>query len=205
MTRTTMSLLLLASAAGCGSGRMVPSESPAPSAGPAYSPAEPTAAAPTAVAPTAVAPPAPTTVAPAPQTGTTGYTPYGGQLLQIRRIGQWSSSGITAPARVVFRDDSSYAHFWAGLGAGDRPLVDFTRDVVIAAAAGQRMTGGHSIAVERVTRTGDGLAVEVVETLPRPECLTTQVLTQPVDMVVVAAADARTWSFSDRSVAQGCQ
>ncbi len=206
MTRTTLSLLLLASASasGCGSGRMVSSESPAPSAAPAYDPAEPTVAEPTATVPTAVAPPAPT-VAPAPQAETTGYAPYGGQLLQMRRIGQWSSSGITAPARMVIRDDSSYARFWAGLGAGDRPLVDFTRDVVIAAAAGQRMTGGHSIAVDRVTRTGEGLAVEVVETLPRPECLTTQTLTQPVDMVVVAAADARTWSFSDRSVAQGCQ
>jgi hypothetical protein len=83
--------------------------------------------------------------------------------------------------------------------------VDFRRDIVIAAAAGQRTTGGNAIAIERVTRTGDGLAVEVVETTPGPGCMTTQSLTQPVDVVVVAAADARTWSFSDQTRAQSCQ
>ena len=105
----------------------------------------------------------------------------------------------------MIRDDSSYARFWASLGAGQRPAVDFSRDIVIAAATGQRATGGHAIAVERVTRTGDGLAVEVVETTPGPGCVATQALTQPVDVVVVAAADARTWSFSDQTRAQACQ
>ena len=76
---------------------------------------------------------------------------------------------------------------------------------MIAAAAGERHTGGHSIAIERVTRTPDGLAVEVVETVPGPGCATTQAVTQPVDVVVVAAADARTWSFTDQSRAQACQ
>ena len=134
-----------------------------------------------------------------------GYAPYGGQPLQIRRIGQYAASGITTPARLIIRDDSSYARFWASLGAGARPAVDFSRDIVIAVAAGQRATGGNAIAVERVTRTADGLAVEVVETSPAPGCMTTQVLTQPVDVVVVAAADARTWSFSDQTRAQPCQ
>jgi protease stability complex PrcB-like protein len=55
-----------------------------------------------------------------------------------------------------------------------------------------------------VTRVGAGLAVEVVETVPPSGCATTQALTQPVDVVVVAAADAQTWSFSDRRVAGRC-
>jgi hypothetical protein len=59
--------------------------------------------------------------------------------------------------------------------------------------------------VERVFRSGEGLAVEVVQTLPGPGCTTAQVITQPVDVVVVAAADAKTWSFSDRTVAGGCR
>jgi hypothetical protein len=44
-----------------------------------------------------------------------------------------------------------------------------------------------------------------VETVPGPGCMTTQQLTQPVDIVVVAAADARTWSFSDQTRTQPCQ
>jgi hypothetical protein len=216
MTRRLVGLLLLSAAAGCGSGRLVPSESPEPS----YAPSDPTPVSEPAVA-TQPAPqaapapaPTPTSQAPAPASAAdpnaagyapSGYAPYGGQLIQIRRIGQYSTSGITTPARLVIRDDSSYASFWTSLGAGARPAVDFSRDIVIVAAAGQRATGGNAIAVERVSRTGDGLAVEVVETNPGPGCMTTQALTQPVDVIVVAAADARTWSFSDQTRAQPCQ
>jgi hypothetical protein len=194
MTRPLCYLALLATAA-CGSGRIVPAD-PEPSSAPA------------SVAPAPAYQPT-TSAAPAPNgnaTDAAAYAPYdAGSQLPLRRIGQWSTSGISTPAREVIRDDGAYARFWAGLGAGERPSVDFSRDVVIAVAAGQRTTGGHTIAVERVVRDGAGLAVNVVETQPGPGCQTTQQLTQPVDIVVVAAADARTWSFSDQTRTQPCQ
>jgi len=194
MTRRSLTFVVFLSSA-CGTGRLVPSDT----AEPAAQPAEPTAVAPPA--PAAEPSPAP---APAPP-GAAAYQPYGGEAVPIRRIGQYSNSGISTPERVVIRDDSSYARFWANLNAGARPAVDFTRDLVIAAAAGQQQTGGYSIAVERVFRSGEGLAVEVVQTMPGPGCTTAQVITQPVDVVVVAAVDAKTWSFSDRTVAGGCR
>ena len=196
MTRRSLTFVVFLSSA-CGTGRIVPSDT----AEPAAQPAEPTAVAPPAPAAEPTAAPAPS---PAPP-GAAPYAPYGGEAVPIRRIGQYSNSGISTPERVVIRDDSSYARFWASLNAGARPAVDFTRDLVIAAAAGQQPTGGHSIAVSRVFRSGEGLAVEVVETVPGPGCTTAQVITQPVDVVVVAAADAKTWSFSDRTVAGGCR
>jgi PrcB C-terminal len=198
MTGRSLSILALLSTAACGSGRLVPADTAEPSyAAPSSTPvAEPAPAAqPAAQAPAAQpAPPA------------AGYAPYdSSSSIAMRRVGQWSTSGITTPARLVIRDDNAYARFWSSLAdAGSRPSVDFTRDLVIAVAAGQQSTGGHSIAVERVTRVGQGLAVEVMETVPAPGCTTTQALTQPVDVVVVAAADAKTWSFSDRTVTGGC-
>jgi hypothetical protein len=195
MTGRSLSLLVLVSTAACGSGRLVPADTEPASAPPASGPvAEP---APAAAPQPAVAP------QPAPAAG---YAPYDSTgSIAIRRIGQWSTSAITGPARVVIRDDSAYARFWSALGdAGSRPSVDFTRDIVIAAAAGQQNTGGHSISVDRVTRVGAGLAIEVTETVPPPGCAVTQALTQPVDMVVVAAADAQTWSFTDRRAAGSC-
>ncbi len=153
-------------------------------------------AAPTYVAPTPA--PAAAAAAPAPQPAPAA--------LALRRIGQWSTSNVTAPARLLIRDDSAYAQFWAsvGPGAGARPSVDFTRDIVIAVAAGQQSTGGHTIAVQRVTRVGDGLAVQVLETTPAPGCSVSQALTQPVDIVVVDGASARTWSFSESTQARPC-
>jgi len=214
MIGRSLSLLVLMSTAACGSCRLVPADTepasaPPPSSEPAAAPApssEPTAQAPADTArpaPAAVPVPAAPAASAAPAAG---YAPYdSSSSIALRRIGQWSTSGITAPARVVIRDDASYAKFWSTLGdAGSRPSVDFTRDIVIAAAAGQQTTGGRSIAIERVTRVGSGLAIEVTETVPPPGCQVTQGLTQPVDMVVVAAADAQTWSFTDRKVAGAC-
>jgi len=218
MPRRSLSLLLLILTAACGSGRLVPADTEPASAPPASGPvAEPAPAGTPATTPTALAPtdsgsatpaaaPQPAAVPPAAAAPAAGYAPYdSSSSIAIRRIGQWSTSGITAPARVVIRNDTTYARFWASLGdAGSRPSVDFTRDIVIAAAAGQQTTGGHSISIDRVTRVGAGLAVEVTETVPPQGCQTSQALTQPVDMVVVAAADAQTWSFTDRRVAGGC-
>ena len=209
MAGRSLGLLILLSTAACGSGRLVPADTE-PAAAPPPAP-ESTAQAPmdtTGAAPgVAPVPATPSAVVPAPSPAPAGgYAPYdSSSSIAIRRIGQWSTSGITAPARVVIRDDASYAKFWTSLGdAGSRPSVDFTRDIVIAAAAGQQTTGGHSISVDRVTRVGAGLAVEVTETVPPQGCMATQALTQPVDMVVVAGADAQTWSFTDRKVAGSC-
>ena len=218
--------LALLSTAACGSGRLVPAESPEPTPGPVGAPApaaEPApAVAPAPASPPSSAPPAteaappateagPPAAAPIPDpsasAGAAGYAPYDapGAALPIRRIGQWTASGLDSPARKVIRDDSTYAQFWQALGAGQRPAVDFTRDVVIAVAAGQRQTGGYAIAVDRVARAGKSMTVEVVETVPGPGCWTTQQITQPVDVVVVAAADAPSFSFSDQTRSQGCK
>jgi hypothetical protein len=208
MSGRLLSLLVLMSTAACGSGRVVPADTEPTSAPAAQAPA---LGSDTGRAATPGATPVGDTTrtaaaVPAQPPAAAGYAPYdSSSTIAIRRVGQWSTSGITTPARLVIRDDSAYARFWASLGdAGPRPSVDFTRDIVIAAAAGQQPTGGHSIAMERVTRVGAGLAIEVTETVPPQGCMTTQALTQPVDVVVVAAADARTWSFTDRRVAGEC-
>lgn len=135
-----------------------------------------------------------------------GYAPYGNEgTLEIRRIGQWTRTGIGEARRLVIKDANAWAQFWSELGMGDRPAVDFNRDVVIVAAAGQRPTGGHEIAVDRVTQTQGGLTVEVVERVPGPNCMTTASLTQPVDIVIVPASGIRSWSFVERKEIRGCQ
>lgn len=135
-----------------------------------------------------------------------GYAPYGsGTALDIRRIGQWTRTGISEARRLVIRDANTWAEFWSELGVGERPAVDFSRDVVVVAAAGQRPSGGHEIVVDRVSQTDGELAVEVVETTPGPNCMTTSSLTQPVDVVLVPAVAPRSWSFVERKEVRGCR
>jgi hypothetical protein len=135
-----------------------------------------------------------------------GYEPYAStRTIEIRRLGQWTRTGIGEARRLVIRDANAWDEFWSELGVGERPNVDFTRDVVVAVAAGQRSTGGYEIAVDRVTQSNGELSVEVVERTPGPNCMTAASLTQPVDVVVVPAADAQSWSFLERKEIRGCR
>jgi hypothetical protein len=135
-----------------------------------------------------------------------GYAPYGSNaVLEIRRIGQWSRTGINESRRLVIRDANSWAEFWSELGVGERPEVDFARNVVVAVAAGQRPSGGYEIAVDKVSQKDSALEVQVVETAPGPNCLTASSLTQPADVVVVQDVAPKSWSFMERKEIRGCR
>ena len=135
-----------------------------------------------------------------------GYAPYAStRTIDIRRLGQWTRTGIGESRRLVIRDVNGLNQFWSELGVGERPHVDFTRDVVVAVAAGQRSTGGFEIVIDRITQTDGELSVEVVERVPGPNCMTTASLTQPVDVVVVPVGDARSWSFMERKEIRACR
>jgi hypothetical protein len=122
----------------------------------------------------------------------------------MRRIGRWVSSGIKGARRLVILDPATWTQFWSELGAGVRPEVDFGNDLVIAVALGQRPTGGHDIEVRKVTRAGNELRIEVLETYPSEGCVTTTAQTQPVDVVMVAATGVTKWSFIDSRAVGTC-
>jgi hypothetical protein len=200
-------LLSIAVLAGCGAGRTI-----------RVAEGDTAATEPVALAPTPVEEPAPAVAeepAVAPPTDTAsaagappeqGYAPYGNdRTLELRRIGQWTRTGIGESRRLVLRDVNGWDQFWSELGVGERPFVDFNRDVVVAVAAGQRPTGGYEIMIDRVTQSNGQLTVEVLERTPGPNCMTTASLTQPVDVVVVPAAEAKSLSFLERKEIRACR
>lgn len=180
-----------------------------------------TSSAPVSLAPTPDSEPAPSVTATpaadaapgqdstraAPVPPAQGYASYGGEntALEIRRIGQWSRTGIGESRRLVIRDANAWAEFWSEMGTGDRPEVDFTKAVVVAVAAGQRPTGGYEIAVDRVGQAGGELTVQVLEISPGPNCITSTSPTQPVDVVVVPTVALKSWSFSERKETRACR
>ena len=113
-------------------------------------------------------------------------------------MGQWAHTGIAEPRRMVIRDANGFAQPRLELGAGERPDVDFTQNVVVVAASGEQSSGGHGIAIDRVSQADGQLTIHVVQTTPGPNCVTTGAATRPVDVVVVPAAAPRGWSFLER-------
>ncbi len=201
MTARAFALTTLALMAACGGGTIRPSDDPetiAPAPSPAPSPpvVDPNPA------PTPAPPVDPDADPPAARPDTAAA--QAPSNVEIRRIGRWISSGVRGARRLVIRDPDTWTQFWAELGAGVRPKVDFGLDLVIAVASGERSSGGHDIVVQRVARSNGELRIEVLETSPGKDCMATAALTQPVDVVVAPAAGVTGWSFIDRAATRAC-
>jgi len=77
---------------------------------------------------------------------------------------------------------------------GEAPLeYEVPRDgrVRLTVRAGERRTGGHTIAVTRITRHGPRLEIECAIGGPAPGAIVTQVLTSPAQTVSVDEALVR--------------
>ena len=201
MTARAFALTTLALMTACGGGSIRPSDDPEMIA-PAPSPAPSPPVVDPAPAPTPSPPAEPPANPPAARPDTAAA--QAPSDVEIRRIGRWISSGVRGARRLVIRDPDTWTQFWAELGAGVRPKVDFGRDLVIAVASGERSSGGHDIVVQRVVRSNGELRIEVLETSPAKDCMATAALTQPVDVVVAPAAGVTGWSFIDRAATRAC-
>ncbi|HUG06776.1 MAG TPA: protease complex subunit PrcB family protein, partial [Candidatus Limnocylindria bacterium] len=63
--------------------------------------------------------------------------------------------------------------------------------VAVAAFQGEQISGGFSIRIERIERSGDRLVVHAKFSEPAPGSMNTMALTSPVHVVSIAAADAK--------------
>ena len=68
----------------------------------------------------------------------------------------------------VIRTRAEWTALWpAPLAA---PAVDFSREMILVAFAGEKPTAGHALMLDRITREGDTLHVALEERLPAPGC-----------------------------------
>ena len=103
-------------------------------------------------------------------------------------------SGLTATGNVVIRDATAWAALWKEIYATvepqpDLPSIDFAQEMIVSAALGTRSSGGYDIVLAQAAEDAGVVQVEVVETSPGAGCLTTQALTQPVDLARMPRRD----------------
>lgn len=96
-------------------------------------------------------------------------------------------SGITSRQAFVIRDQAAWSELWQNIHATTTPApplpeVDFSQEMVLAAALGTRSSGGYDVVLGDAAEDAAGLHVEVTESSPGAGCATTQALTQPVDL-----------------------
>lgn len=108
---------------------------------------------------------------------------------------------------VLVRDRVTWETTWQrlhnGVVADPAPAVDFARDMVVLVAAGQRPTGGTSVRVDGVGPEPGGAVVRYTVTEPGAGCMSTQVMTAPVE-VVRAPRVAGPVRFDRKTARAGC-
>ncbi|MEO8227810.1 MAG: protease complex subunit PrcB family protein [Gemmatimonadota bacterium] len=129
--------------------------------------------------------------------------PEGGTDLTVRDLGHWTAGRFDQPARRLIRSASAWAAAWDSLGEGERPAVDFTRETVVLAAAGERRTGGYTLAVAGVRDSAGTLVVTVIERAPGTRCMAVSAITHPATAVAVPVV-ARPARFVDRREVNEC-
>jgi PrcB C-terminal len=191
--------LLLLALAGCSSGRVTPAGGPAPAA-----PAGGSGPVSTAPGPTSAPAPTPPAAPGAPSPASAGAP--AGESPPIRPIGQWRYARIDDVRRLVIQDPVTWTRFWNQLGAdGAQPVIDFRRELLVAVTQGVQPNGGVEVAVERVVLSDGALTIGVVERSPGPDCMTTEVITHPAQVVALPAAGVKRWSFVERKEIRSCR
>jgi len=119
------------------------------------------------------------------------------------------ASGLKDMQRIVVRDANTWQQVWSSIWRGSSPeppipQVDFASAIVVVAAMGERLTGGFTILIDSASETTAGLSIRIRSISPGAGCVTTQALTQPVD---VARMPRRTGAvtFDERTDTQECR
>ncbi len=101
---------------------------------------------------------------------------------------QGTHSGIAAQRFDTVRDQAALRSLWREHRAGASPAppmpeVDFSKEMVVAAFAGQKNTGGYQLNLTGLDRRGGRIDISLSLTQPGPDCLVAQALTQPFVIV----------------------
>jgi len=105
-------------------------------------------------------------------------------VLETEELARGSQSSVAAESMLVLRDREAFATAWRQAGQrGDPPEVDFDQHMVLAIFMGERRTGGYSVHVDAVEATEEGLRVDVEMRAPGRDCMTTQALTRPFQLL----------------------
>jgi uncharacterized membrane protein len=109
----------------------------------------------------------------------------------VDTISKGDSSRISAPRRVIVRDDEAWRALWAEHAGGDvaPPHVDFINRIVAAVFVGDVPSAGYTVSIVVVRRDGDVLKVLVEERQPAPGTVAAQVILSPFHIVSLSRFD----------------
>jgi hypothetical protein len=119
------------------------------------------------------------------------------------------ASGLDTAARLVVRDAGAWKSLWAQIYEQRTPVppvptVDFSREMLVVAALGERSSGGYGILIDGASIEGANLTIAVRSISPGGACGVTLAATQPVDIARLPRRDGVV-RFVERAEVMECK
>lgn len=114
--------------------------------------------------------------------------------LQPETIDQGYYSGYSEKKFLVIKTPEEWRKVWnihAGikLPVPEPPEIDFNRQMIVAVFAGEYSTGGYAIKIDSIEKTETKILVNIAESKPKRDTITTQALTQPYQITQIETTD----------------
>lgn len=84
------------------------------------------------------------------------------------------------------------------------PVVDFNKNSVVAVFIGERSNGGYMVSIDSINESSKNIHVNIIESTPGPNCMTTQALTRPFTLVKIPKTDKKPL-FKTKQIVKDCQ
>jgi hypothetical protein len=105
------------------------------------------------------------------------------------------SGALAGSLQRALTDEASWPALWGQLTANISPApaipkVDYTKDVVIFAAMGDKHSGGFKVEITGAAEQSGKVVVEVTETSPGQKCMNAMMMTSPVVLATIPKQQA---------------
>ena len=131
-------------------------------------------------------------------------------LLEATTIIKENYSGVSKKENVVITNKNAWQALWSKIYSTQyphpqAPEIDFEKELVIGALAGEFPSGGYSIEVVELQQSHDTISISLKSTAPGPRCGVTDAFTQPVHFVKVAKPEYTEVIFTEINQSTNCQ
>ena len=113
-----------------------------------------------------------------------------------RTIEKGDQSNVDEAKQVVVRSDAEWTRLWQQHSRDrPRPVIDFSKEMVVGVFMGSRPNAGFSTAIVTTMVANGALIVRYTESLPKPGTVSAQILTFPYHLVAIPKADVKDVKF----------
>ncbi|MBS3092847.1 protease complex subunit PrcB family protein [Candidatus Pacearchaeota archaeon] len=108
-----------------------------------------------------------------------------GKEVHFTEIKKGITNDITQKQTRIIKSSESWSDLWTEMFPTEMiaSAINFNESMVVAVFQGQKSTGGYDIKINKIVETSNKLLVYITETPPGKNCIVTQALTQPYNII----------------------